>query len=806
MSGASPSVGISPPLPPFGRDRSAVSGVRVPITSLNGREPELAELQALLDGDDIRLLTLTGPGGIGKTRLALEVAARVQGDFAHGACFVPLDGIRDSRLVPNAIAEALGVRESADQSIADVLAVVLRPQHLLLVLDNLEQVVDAGVWLASLLAECPRLKMLVTSRALLHIQGERQFLVPPLPLPAEGGDLRESVEAIAESPSVALFVERARAVKHDFALDATNAGVVRDICERLDGLPLAIELAAVRVNVLSPAAILARLTDRLRLLTGSMRDVPLRLQTMRNAIAWSHELLEPDEQAIFRRLAVFVNGFTLDAAEAVAMPAPDDATVRHRDMRDLSESTLVHIASLLDQSLIQQVLTDRGESRFRMLGTIREYGLEQLAERGETDEASRRHAEWFLAFAERAEPYLTGPEQVSWLNRIEEAHDDLRAAFDWLHGHGEHERSLRLATALWRFGYTRGHFSETRGWLESSLASFPEPTMMRAAALNAVGILANLQGDFETAATCHTKALALCRVHADQHELAMTLNGLANVAENEGDLILASERYESARDVFREIGNQRGVAVMLTNLGNVQRKREERDEIAEYHEQARRLFQEVGDPRGIAWSDTNLGTLALERGDLSTAMAHLADALQRYRELGDQSGIIETLERFADIAERRGQPQRQGTLMAVAAAIRRSINYPVSPGDRDRYEQVLSSLRETLGDTFAPVWGSGQHMMLDEAIGVALSTVSLTSGPVLPEPRPLPQQSTHGLSPRELEVLKLMADGLTNREIGNALFVSHRTVTSHASNILGKLEVASRSAAVAFAIRNNLVN
>lgn len=784
----------------------ARSTVRVPITPLLGRDREVADVKALLDADETRLLTLTGPGGIGKTRLALEVASGVQHDFAHGACFVPLATIRNPDLVPYATAEALGIRESGDLPIAEILAEVLREQHILLLLDNLEHVVDAALWLTRMLVACPRVKVLVTSRVLLHVQIERHFAVPPLPVPPD--DHRHSAEDLSEYPSVELFVERARAVQPDFAISQGNAEAVRDICKRLEGLPLAVELAAARINVLTPGELLTRLTDRLALLTGGMRDLPSRLQTMRNAIAWSYELLSPDEQARFRRLAIFVEGFTLEAAETISMATGEAGAacgVAPGDPSGPSTSVLELITSLVDQSLIRPLLSEQEEPQFGMFETIREYGLDQLEASGEIDQIARRHALYFLAFAEEAAPQLTGREQAAWLNRLESVYGDLRAAFTWFHHNREHDLALRLATALWRFGYTRGYLSEARSWLDTALGSHPEPSDLRAAALNAAGVLASVQGDIGTASAHHGEALTIFRERDDRRGMAMALNGLGNAAEVQGDQDLAFERYEAAKGLFREVGDRRGVAVMLTNLGTLHADARDLDKATAAHKEALLLFKEVGDPRGVAWSATNLGTLVAQQGNLLDATVHHRDAVALYRELGDQLGIIETLERFADIAEARGQRDRQVTLAAAAAAIRKAINRPVSSGERERYEAKISALRARLGKSFDSAWAAGQAMTLDEAIAVAVSDEPLPAKK-LPMATPVSLESgIQTLSPREAEVLKLMAEGLTNQEIADRLYVSIRTVTSHTSNILGKLGLGSRTAVVAYAIRHNLV-
>jgi non-specific serine/threonine protein kinase len=793
MSSTSPSE--SPPpasvLPPR-HVPDTFDDLPVPLVPILGREREIDEIRTLLDRDDTRLLTLTGPGGIGKTRLALEIAALVRDDFAHGVCFVSLATIRDPGLVPSAVARALGVRESGDRPAAAVVATALRSQHRLLVFDNLEQVVDAGLWLAELLAACPRVKALVTSRVHLHIRGEKVFPVPPLGLPEPAR--RAQVEALARAPAVALFVERARAVRPSFALTDENAEAVRAICRRLDGLPLAIELAAARVSVLSPAAILARLTDRLSLLSGSLRNVPARLQTMQNAIGWSYELLTPEERAFFRRLSIFAGAFPLEAAEAVAL-IPGDPPVAS-DVIDL-------LTALVSQSLAQRAPSDDDEPRFELLETIRDYGVSQLAATGEHGRVARWHATWFLALAEAAAPHLTGPKQVEWLRRLDDVHDDLRAAFAWLHANGEHALALRLATALWRFGYTRGYLREARDRLDTALASSTAPTRARAAALNAAGLLASTQADLAAADACHTEALALCRELDDRSGVAVALNGLGDVAAAEGNLPLAVERYETAQALFREMGDRRGIAGALTNLGNLAWGAKDLSRASALHQEARFLYRAIGERRGVAWSVTNLGGLAVDQGDLAAGTAYLTEAIALYRELGDQAGLVLTLEGFAEIARARGQREREATLLSAALAAREALGMPIAPSDRPRVDAAIADLRQNLGPAFVTAWAIGEGMMVDEALGAAIAT---QPAPVPRAPLPAAEDPApdHGLTRRELEVLRLMATGMGNQEIADALFVSHRTVTSHVSNILGKLGVSSRTAVVAWALRHGL--
>jgi non-specific serine/threonine protein kinase len=790
-----------------------------PTTRLVGREREIAEIAALLLSGDrpdgVRLLTLTGPGGVGKTRLAVAVARELADEFAARVAFVPLAPVRDPSHVIPTVAQGLDVRDAGDSSLTERLIAVLRRQATLLVLDNFEQVVEAAPAIANVLAARPHLHVLVTSRVTLRVSGEHIYAVPPLATPATGAPISSEDPAAA---AVHLFVERARAADHRFTLTEANASTVAALCRRLDGLPLAIELAAARVATLPPAALLLRLEQRLPLLTGGRRDAPQRLRTMRDAIAWSHDLLSAAEQALFRRLSVFVGGFTLEAAEAVAGVESEESKVaRDGDARrapatplstrnfllSTRHSTLDLISSLVSKSLLDRVDQPNGEPRFRILETVREYGLEQLEAHGEAESTRRRMAAWLMALIEPAFPQLFGPAQRHWQDLLEVEHDNLRAVLAWALDRREAETAQRLAFAAIRFWYARGYFTEGRGWAERALASGPTPDAVRARAMAAAAWMAAEQGDDQRAIDLYEAGLALARQTGDEAWIAQGSTAFALVLEDQGRFAEAEALHEDALRRYRALGDTVWPPFALNALGLVAYEQGEVDRAAAYFEEALAEFRAVGNSYGAGFALTNLAKVARARGDYARANALFAESLGIRSDYGDKRGIVGCLRGLASVAALTDRFERAARLFGAAEALREAVGVS-GPRHRGRSEETVARTRAALGETaFAQTWAAGRALSLAEAVQeamepspVAAPTAASRDRAVLAEPGEL--------SPRELDVLRLIAAGARDQEIADSLFISRRTVQTHVTHIFHKLGVETRAEATAIAVRRGI--
>jgi predicted ATPase/DNA-binding XRE family transcriptional regulator len=621
-----------------------------PLTGLVGREQELATLVSLLGDAEIRLLTLTGAGGSGKTRLAIEVGARLQSDLGESVVFVDLATLSDASLVLSTVANAVGVRERVGQRLIDTLCSVLATKQTLLLLDNFEQVLDAAAEIATLLAGCPQISVLVTSREPLRLRGERVFPLMPLPLPA--ADHLPPLEALARIPAVSLFLERATANQPDFALTTANAPAVAAICRRLDGLPLAIELAAAWIKVLPPDALLDRLEKRLLLLTGGSRDLPPRQRTMRDAIAWSYDLLAPQAQVLFRCLAVFAGGWTIEAAEVVS-------GARH------SLDVLKGLEALARASLVQAIEQPDGDRRFAMLETLREFGLEQLALHGEAEEVGRRHAQYYVALAQAGGADLAAAVPGEWLARLEAEQANLRAALTWLRDQDESGAGLRLAAALGGFWRLRSASAEGRAWLETFLAQpalDEAPAGARIVALRWAGELAGLEGDMGTAEARLSESLALARSVGDKRGTAAALGALGSVLFQHVDIARSIEPFREAAALMRELGDRRQTAFLLAYLAGAVGIGGDQAQGEELITESERLLESLGDMSSFEANFVLMvqGWLALTRGDYNRAEERLEKALALGRVL-DAKGILSATFAFmGELALTRGE-------MAIAA-------------------------------------------------------------------------------------------------------------------------------------------
>jgi predicted ATPase len=729
------------------------ANIPVQRTVFVGREKEIAAAKELLLSKDVRLLTITGPGGIGKTRLGLEIASALQEYFPGGVHFVPLSPLRDPGLIAALIVQTLGIRETGGQSSLEQLKRHLQDsahEPVLFLLDNFEHLIQAAPLVADLLAMAPNLKVLVTSRAALHVYGEREFPVPALGVP--DAQAKTSLDALSQFPAVALFVQRAVAAKPDFELSQQNASAIIEICARLDGLPLAIELAAARVKVLSPSAMRTRLASRLQLLTGGARDLPQRQQTLRAAFDWSHDLLSAAEQKLFRRLSVFVGGCTLDGVEAVC-----------DTKADLELDLLDGMSSMVDKSLLQQFEQANGEPRFLMLETIREYAREKLEASGEDAATKRAHAAYCLVLAEEAAAE-SGAEGAEVRERIALEHDNFRAALDWLTETGDADWGLRLGTALFRFWESREFLTEGRDRLGKLLRmpSAAAPTKARARALFAAGVLASEQGEIGVADALMMESLVIARQLGDQQGTAVSLNARAVHARDLGNLALAHSLFQESLALWRELGDLKAMARALSNLASVLKMQGEFELAHSLCGECLAIFQGLGDRTGVAWSLNNQGDVARDQGDSAGARALYEQALGIFRELDDRWGIAgtladlgnlareqkncpaalplyrESLKIFQELDHKRGvarlleccacsaaveqQAERSLRLAGAAAALRKSIGAPLTPAEQAKLEAILEPARQALANTgSATAWLSGWDMPLENAIAEVLT-------------------------------------------------------------------------------------
>jgi predicted ATPase/DNA-binding NarL/FixJ family response regulator len=760
------------------------------LSSFVGRGKELAEVKQLLG--NTRLLTLTGPGGCGKTRLALAAASELVEGFEDGVWMVDLASLSDRALVPQTIASTLGVREQPGRLLTETLSEYLASKKVLLVLDNCEHLIDACAELAEeMLHSCPELRVLATSREALGITGEVAWLVPSLSLP----DLRRlpDIESLLRYEAARLFVERTVAVKQSFALTERNAASVAQICYRLDGIPLAIELAAARAKVLSVEQIADRLEDSFGLLSAGGRTAMPRHRTLNATMDWSHDLLSREEQVLFRRLSVFAGGFSLEAAESVCVG------------EDLERAEVLELLSrLVDKSLVLVAEQD-GEVRYRLLETVRQYAREKLSETGEAEEVQGRHAGYYLALAEEAEPELKGEGQVAWLERLEQEHDNLRAAMRWLLGRGESEEAARLGWALWLFWGIRGHFAEGRRSMQQTLwakGGAAMPATARAKALYVEGMMANYQGDHRSAELLLEESLGLFRELEDKLGTAYALSNAGFAALGQGQHQRAITLTEEAVDLFLEEGEKWGAAIELGFLAVAWRNQGDHGRAKTLAERGLALSRQVGERQAISTAIYTLATLAQAECDYEGARDLFEEGLTVSAELGNETDVAHYLEGLAAVAAAEGRIIRAARLWGAEEALLEKIEAGVHTyvPDRSLHQSQVTTVRARLGEeAFAAAWAEGRAMSPEQAVEHALMEKPS------PKPTATPETYPAGLSAREVEVLRLVATGQTNAEVAKELFLSSRTVDWHLSSIYRKLGLHSRTEAARFAVEHGLL-
>jgi len=765
----------------------------VPVSTFIGREKEIVTVKRLILEN--RLVTLTGAGGSGKTRLALQIAHDLLKSFNNNVWFVELASLTDPFLVSQQIASTLDIREQSTRPLLDSLVNYLSTHPSLLVLDNCEHLIEACAEIAEiLLQKCTNLKFFATSREVLGITGEVAWIVPTLSLPdlqpwKSPISVQEALAEYQRSESVQLFTDRAKTYDPNFVLTSKNGAWVAEICRHLDGMPLAIELAAARTRALSVKQIAERLDDRFSLLTGGSRTAHPRHQTLAATIDWSYALLSESEQKLLQRFSVFPGGGTLEVIESVC----EGAGINRNEVLDT-------LSQLVDKSLV--VVSQRSnEKRFSLLETIREFAIEKLEEAQETKFAKNQHLEYFLQFAEEAEPKIKGPEQLIWYERLETEHDNLRAALGWALESKNTDAGLRLAGSLGFFWFVRGHLREGIAWLERALEQSQGASLAsKSKAYKFLGsiLIFSENKDFERISTILERSLELYKKLEDCSGIAWNLNQLGIVAAIRGELTKAKQLFEESLVLRKEVGDPWDIAQTCGNISSLAWQQNEYAKAREFSEKACALFQEAGDQRGVARTKVNLVWIAMLEGDFTNATELLTETLSKLALFDDKWSSAEVLETLAQVESRHGDTIKAALLFGAAEALREEVGMPLQAFESETYEKDIETIRKDLGKkAFTRAREQGRTMTLEQAIDFVVNA--------LETPQPVqPQKEVGGLTARECEAAILIAQGMSNREIAEAMTVTVKTVEANVTRILRKLGFDSRVQIATWVIDNGL--